>query len=259
MNRILVTGAKGQLGISLKEIASEFPELKFHFASKEELDITSSETLEAFFSTHRLDVCINTAAYTNVEEAERNPEAAFEVNASGVRTLAMICRKYNVLLLHISTDYVFDGKNEKGYFPDDAPNPINVYGKSKLQGEVYIRHILDDYVILRTSWLYSEHGANFYKTIRRKLLEEGTIGVTDQQRGCPTHARDLARFILEWIIDPERQFGIMHYAGKEVMTWYEFARNIAREHAPDLIDKIVKDNNYRSFAARPANSVLLQT
>ena len=259
MNRILVTGADGQLGRSLKEISSDYPDHKFYFTDKEELDITQPEALEAYFSQHRIEVCINAAAFTDVDGAERNPEAAFEINASGVKHLALTCQKYNVLLIHISTDYVFDGENKQGYSPQDPPNPINVYGASKLQGEAYVRHILEEHVILRTSWLYSDYGTNFYKTIRRKLAEEDRIGVTDLQKGCPTHARDLARFIMEWMEDPERKYGILHFSGEQEMTWYEFAKKIAMEHAPDQVKRIVKDNKYRSFAARPANSVLLRS
>lgn len=257
MNRILVTGSKGQLGRSLHEIAGNYPEFKFHFTDKESLDITQADRLEAYFSEHPVDVCLNAAAFTDVDGAERSPETAFEVNATGVKNLALSCQKHDVLLIHISTDYVFDGEKEGGYLPDDAPNPINEYGASKLQGENYIRHILDQFVIIRTSWLYSEYGKNFHTTIRKKLIEQQTIGVTSLQKGCPTHARDLARFILNWLQNPDREYGILHFAGDEVMTWYDFARKIALEYDPALVEKIVKDDNYRSFAARPANSVLL--
>lgn len=247
------------MGMSLREIVGEYPGFTFHFATKEELDITEPDALDEYLQHQRIDVCINAAAYTDVEGAERSPETAFEVNASGVKHLALACKKHHVLLIHISTDYVFDGKKEAGYSPGDNPNPINAYGASKLQGETYVRHILDEYVILRTSWLYSEYGKNFFTTIRRKLQEEGPIGVTDLQRGCPTHARDLARFILDWLQDPKREYGILHFSGDEVMTWFDFAKKIAREYEAGEVEKIVKDNNYRSFAARPSNSVLLRS
>ena len=257
MNRILVTGSQGQLGRSLNEISGDYPELEFYFTDKEDLDITKADKVESYFSEHAIDGCLNAAAFTDVDGAERSPKSAFEVNATGVKNLAFACRKHDVFLIHISTDYVFDGEKEGGYLPNDTPNPINVYGASKLQGENYIQHILEHYVIIRTSWLYSEYGKNFYTTIRKKLIEEESIGVTGLQKGCPTHARDLARYILNWWHDPDRRYGILHYAGEDVMTWYEFAQKIAREHDPVLVEKIVKDDNYRSFAARPANSVLL--
>lgn len=258
MKRILVTGAAGQLGMSLREIADECPEYTFDFATKEKLDITQASALDDYFQHKHIDVCINAAAYTDVEGAERSPETAYEINATGVKHLALTCKKYQVLLIHISTDYVFDGNKEDGYTPEDKPRPINAYGASKLQGETYVREILDNYVILRTSWLYSDYGKNFFTTIRRKLQEEGQIGVTDLQRGCPTHARDLARYILDWLKDPDREYGILHFSGEEAMTWYDFARNIAVEHAPDRVEHVVRDNRQRGTAARPANSVLLR-
>ncbi len=257
MNRILVTGSNGQLGRSLYEIAGDYPEFTFYFTDKADLDITHADRVEAYFAENPIDICINAAAFTDVDGAERAPEKAFEVNATGVKNLALCCQKYNVLLIHLSTDYVFDGEKESGYLPDDTPNPINVYGASKLQGENYIRHILELFVIIRTSWLYSEYGKNFYTTIRKKLLKEDTIGVTGLQTGCPTHARDLARFILDWCKDPDRRYGILHFTGEEAMTWYEFAQKIAREYDPVMTEKIIEDNNYRSFAARPVFSILL--
>lgn len=256
MNRVLVTGAGGQLGQHLKKLASAFPDLKFTFVTKEELDITDEVALDTFFNVNPVDFCINTAAYTDVDGAEKLAQEAFKVNATGVKLLALSCFKHHITLVHISTDYVFDGKKEEGYYPEDATNPINVYGASKLQGETYIRHILDQYAIIRSSWIYSETGKNFYTKISKKLREEERIGVTNEQRGRPTHAKDLAEFILQWIENENRSYGILHFAGPEIMTWYEFAKKIAREQGLGHEGKIVKDNNYRSFAPRPAHSVL---
>jgi dTDP-4-dehydrorhamnose reductase len=256
MNRVMVTGAGGQMGQQLLEISSTYPELKFTFASRADLDITDDAALESFFKNKSFDYCINAAAFTDVDGAERSIEQAFEVNATGVKLLSKACHKHHVTLIHLSTDYVFDGKKKEGYFPDDITNPINVYGASKLQGETYVRQILEQYAIIRSSWLYSNYGKNFYTTISKRLLEEESIGVTNTQTGRPTHAKDLGQFILDWIIDENRQYGILHFAGPEIMTWYEFAIKIAIEQGLGHEGKIVKDNNYRSFATRPAHSVL---
>jgi len=256
MIRVLVTGAGGQLGQHLRESTSEYPGLDFIFASKADLDITDEAALDVYLDKNPVDFCINTAAYTDVDGAEKLAEEAFRVNATGVKLLALSCHKHHVTLVQISTDYVFDGKKEEGYYPEDETNPINVYGASKLQGETYIRHILEQYVIIRSSWIYSEIGKNFYTTITKKLREEERIGVTNVQRGRPTHARDLAEFILQWIKNENRSYGILHFAGPEIMTWYEFAKKIEKEQGLGHEGKIVKDNNYRSFAPRPAHSVL---
>ncbi|NND15977.1 MAG: dTDP-4-dehydrorhamnose reductase [Eudoraea sp.] len=256
MNRVLVTGAGGQVGQQIQEIATEFPDLAFTFASRSDLDITDEEAMDAYLGKNPVDFCINTAAFTDVDGAERLPEQAFKVNATGVKLLAMACHKYRITLVQISTDYVFDGKKKDGYNPDDVTNPINVYGASKLQGETYVRHILEQYAIIRSSWIYSNTGNNFYTTISQKLLEEKSIRVTDAQRGKPTHAKELAKFIVQWIMNENRSYGILHFAGPVIMTWFEFAKKIAMEQGLGHEGKIVKDNNYRSFAPRPAHSVL---
>ncbi len=168
MIRVLVTGADGQLGKCIQEIASSYSQLKIDFADKNELDIVLREDVYSFFSKNSYDFCINCAAYTNVEQAEKTPEIAYSVNAEGVKNLALACKDNGVKLIHISTDYVFDGEKKEGYYPTDIPNPINEYGKSKLKGEQYIQEILNEYIIIRTSWLYSNYGHNFYKSILEK-------------------------------------------------------------------------------------------
>src|SRR5690606_31594138 len=153
----------------------------------------------------------NCAAYTNVEEAEQNPELAFKVNADGTRNLALACKEHGTTLIHISTDYVFDGKKDTPYTINDKPNPINEYGKSKLKGEEHIRQILYNHFILRTTWLYSKkYGHNFYRTILKKAIEGQELRITDQQLGCPTNTETLARFILDEIIMGKKPFGTHH-------------------------------------------------
>lgn len=256
MKRILVTGASGQLGMSLQEIHKKYPQMEFVFKNSTALDITNAQEVQQVFSSGAFDYCINCAAYTQVEQAERTPEIAFKVNAEGVKNLALACKKHIVILIHISTDYVFDGKKGMPYTVDDTPNPINEYGKSKWEGEKYIQEILNKYFIVRTSWLYSDHGKNFYKTVLEKAKRGEILRITDQQTGCPTHAGNLARFILELIVEENTQFGIYHFTDGEVMTWYDFAKKIISKNNLNGTTKIVRDNNNRSFALRPKNSIL---
>lgn len=257
MIRVLVTGAGGQLGMCLQKIAPNYSDILFSFKSKLNLDITHKQDINKVFESENFDFCINCAAYNNVEEAEKNSTAAFLVNAEGVKNLAEACNKNNAKLIHISTDYVFDGENEKGYLPTDKPNPINEYGKSKLQGEICIQEILNEYLIIRTSWLYSEYGHNFYKTILGKAEKGETLRVTDSQMGCPTDANHLAAYILKVLERDKWHSGIKHFTDKKAMTWFNFAVLILKKHHLDSKVKIVKDKNYRSFAKRPAFSILI--
>lgn len=257
LKRILVTGASGQLGLSLQDLASEYPTFQFVFTNSKDLDITNENSVLQIFITGNFDYCINCAAYTKVEEAEKRPEIAFKVNAEGVKNLALACKLNNVTLIHISTDYVFDGEKESAYTVDDHPNPINVYGKSKWEGEKYIQEILDEYFIVRTSWLYHKiHGHNFYKTILEKAKKGEELRITDDQIGCPTDAINLAKYLIHFIANNNQPYGIYHFTDGEAMTWYYFAENILEENGLKSTTTIVKDNNYRSFAKRPRHSVL---
>ena len=257
MKKILVTGASGQLGQCLQKISDQYLELEFTFLNSKQLDITSTLAVNTTFSSNHFDYCINCAAYTNVEQAEKTPEKAFKVNAEGVRNLALACKKNKVILIHISTDYVFDGEKEDGYLPSDLPNPINEYGKSKLRGEKYIQEILDDYMIIRTSWLYSEFGNNFYKTILQKAISHENIHVTDSQIGCPTDAANLATYLLNLIENDLNEYGILHFSNGEAMTWFDFAKKILIEHDLHNKVKLFRDKKYRTFVRRPVNSVLI--
>lgn len=255
MKRILVTGANGQLGKCIQKIAKDYKDLEFLFFDSGELNITNDDQIQAVFSKNEYQYCINCAAYTNVEQAEKTPEIAFAVNADGVAFIAEACKENNAMLIHISTDYVFDGEKEEPYNTTDIPNPINEYGKSKLKGEEYIQEIMDVYFIVRTSWLYSEFGNNFYKTILKKAKE--TLYVTDEQTGCPTDANNLAKFIVNnLILDEKPAYGIYHFTDDIPMTWYDFAKEILKKNKLDTTSRVVKDNNYRSFVKRPKYSVL---
>ncbi|MFS4446100.1 dTDP-4-dehydrorhamnose reductase [Maribacter sp. 2307UL18-2] len=258
MKRVLVTGGDGQLGQCLRKISSDYKDLQFEFHSSKTLDITNSENVSSIFSKGNFAYCINCAAYTNVEQAEKTPEPAFAINAEGVRILSEQCRDHQVTLLHVSTDYVFDGTKKTGYFPDDETNPINVYGKSKLGGELHVQELLERYVIVRTSWLYSEYGNNFYKTILRKAKAREDLEITEEQTGCPTNANHLAKYLLGLIAKGNPDYGVHHFTDGEAMTWYGFAKRILRENNLENKVKLEKGRNYRTLAKRPKNSILLR-
>lgn len=258
--KVLVTGAKGQLGKTIEELYFENNlGIVFTFVIKEELDITKEKEIKSLFIKSDFDYCINCAAYTNVEQAEKTLEIAFKVNATGVKYLAEACKHNNVILIHISTDYVFDGEKKEPYTIDDIPNPINEYGKSKLKGEEYIKQILDNYFIVRTSWLYSKkYGNNFYRTILGKTKTEKELFVTDEQIGCPTNAVSLSNFIINLIKEKSDVFGVYHFCDRVSMTWYDFAKQILQENNIDDKINLVKANKYCTFAKRPKRSVLLE-
>lgn len=255
---ILVTGANGQLGKTIEELFEDNNDnLNFVFVSKTELDITDEESLKQYFIENHFDYCINCAAYTNVEQAEKTPEMAFKVNAEGVKSLAEVCKETNTILIHISTDYVFDGDKQEPYTVEDIPNPINEYGKSKFLGERYIQDILGKYYIIRTSWLYSKrYGKNFYRTILEKAKTEKELFVTDEQVGRPTDAINLAEYIIDLILSQSKKYGIKHFCDKEVLTWFDFAKLILIENSLSSEVLLVRAKNYRTFAKRPKNSIL---
>lgn len=256
MKKILVTGANGQLGRCIKDAASEFSNFKFLFLSKEELNIEDEDLLNDFFSKHNFSHCINTAAYTNVEKAESEKERAFAINAEGVRNLAKISKEHNVTLLHISTDYVFDGKKDSPYLETDLTNPLNVYGASKLKGEEYIQQICEKYFIFRTSWLYSQYGHNFLNTILKYTAEGKPLTITTEQTGTPTNANDLAMALLTVIAHHKDNYGVYHYSNSGETTWYGFAEEILLQAGKLKDANLAKTNHYTTFAARPEYSVL---
>ena len=225
MTRVLVTGANGQLGLALLEAAKD-SNLDLVFMDKNALDITNAEEVNKVFATQSFAFCINAAAYTDVDGAETNKVLAYAINATAVENLAKVCKQHGCWLIHISTDYVFDGTLDRPYMPSDTPNPLNVYGASKLAGEQAIEAVGGTYSIVRTSWLYSHFGNNFYTKLQAQLDAEETLRVTADQEGCPTAAEDMAAHLLSSISEAKLATGISHYCGNEVMTWLDLARRL---------------------------------
>lgn len=258
--KILVTGANGQLGKTLKELSSiHKEELQFIFTTKEELDITVKHKVKDYFSKNKFDYCINCAAYTNVDQAELDSKLAFKVNAEGVKCLAESCKDTNTILIQISTDYVFDGTKDKPYTEEDETNPINEYGISKLLGEHYIQGILKEYYIIRTSWLYSEYGNNFIKSMLRLSKEKDEINIVSDQNGSPTYTRDLAIVILKIIKFQNYNYGIYNYSNKGKASWYDFAKVFFEYLQKDIKLIPIETIAYSTAATRPKFSVLDKT
>jgi dTDP-4-dehydrorhamnose reductase len=249
MKRVLVTGANGQLGLALQGAAKDFP-LDLIFLDKNTLDITDAQAVKEVFASQSFAVCINAAAYTNVDGAETNKALAYALNATAVETLAKACKQHGCWLVHISTDYVFDGTLDRPYTPADAPNPLNVYGASKLAGEQAIEAVGGTYSIVRTSWLYSRYGNNFYTKLQAQIDAGKTLQVTADQKGCPTRAEDLAAHLLTGIANQQLPKGISHYCGSEVMTWLDLAKRLFPNQ------KILEWSGANSHTVRPKKVVL---
>lgn len=255
MINVLVTGASGQLALTIKELfLNNIDDIHFIFTNKSDLDVSNPVELNNFFSQAHIDYCINCAAYTNVELAEKNLKIAFEVNAYAVGTMAKICAQNNIILIHISTDYVFDGTKFEPYDEKDITNPINVYGKSKAEGEENILKHSNNYFIIRTSWLYSKYGHNFLNTVLKKINQNETMKVVGNQIGVPTSCADLAKFIYFLIETRNTNFGIYHFAPLGNTSWYGFATYIAQYFNKESF--IEKTNHFQTLAKRPKYSVL---
>ncbi|MBZ9629639.1 dTDP-4-dehydrorhamnose reductase [Salegentibacter sp. LM13S] len=259
MKNILVTGANGQLGACFKKISGNYPDFNFVFKSSSEADITEKPKLEKLFSEINFDWLINCAAYTNVEKAESEEVKAFRINAEGAQNLAEVCNENQAALIHFSTDYVFNGETDNPYQETDTTNPINVYGASKLKGELAITEVLKEHFIFRTSWLYSEFGHNFYKTILRKIEEKSELNITTTQTGTPTNANDLAEFVMEIIASENKNFGLYHFSNLGEATWYDFAKAILEFTGSSEEIRLNENNDFKTIAARPKYSVLDKT
>jgi dTDP-4-dehydrorhamnose reductase len=254
---ILVTGGNGQLGCSLR-LASAESEHCYIFTDVEELDITSAEAVEKFFRSEKPDVVINCAAYTAVERAEDDEAQADLINHQAVAILADACKRYDATLIHISTDYIFSGEGNTPYTEEYAPAPINAYGRTKLAGERAVVESGCKSIILRTSWLYSEFGNNFVKTMQSLMASRSEVRVVADQIGTPTYAGDLAAAIT-YIINSGQldKMGTYHYSNEGVCSWYDFACEIARLSGNNECEiKPCTTEEYPTKAQRPRYSVL---
>jgi dTDP-4-dehydrorhamnose reductase len=253
---VLVTGSSGQLGQALQFIAGRYSVFQFYFAGSVEGDVTNKDQLTALFDKVKPDYCINAAAYTAVDKAETEQEKAFAVNVTGAKNLAENCKQHNAILIHVSTDFVFDGTKHAPYNEGDVTRPETVYGKTKREGEVKIEEILKEHYIIRTSWLYSQFGNNFMKTMLRVAKERTEINVVNDQTGTPTNAVDLAEVILQIISFNQGHYGIYHYSNEGETTWYGFAKKIFEVNGVIIDLRPITTNLYPTPAKRPHYSVL---
>ncbi len=254
--KILVTGANGQLGKELQQAAPAYPDFEFIFLSREDLPIHHFEMVRHYFSVYKPDYLINCAAYTAVDRAELEKDRAFQINGEAVGVLAAVCNKYGTKLVHISTDYVFDGMAKEPYKEDAPTNPQSVYGASKLQGEKEALQFAPGCIIIRTSWVYSGFGKNFVKTMRKLMSEKEEINVVNDQLGSPTYAADLAEAILQIIASGNWQPGLYHYSNAGIISWYDFALTIKELTGSACKINPIPTSQYPTPAKRPAWSAL---
>lgn len=260
---VLVTGANGQLGQAIEFISGNYPEINFVFCDSSELDITNKENCREAFIKYKPNFCINAAAYTAVDKAESEPQKAHLINVIGPTNLAEICKENGVVLLHISTDFVFDGNQTKPYTEMDTPNPTSVYGQTKLDGEKSIQEILKQHFIIRTSWVYSQFGNNFMKTMLRLASERDSLSVVNDQIGTPTNAVELAEVLIK-IVSSDSQllisnFGIYNFSNEGHCSWYDFAKKIFEINNINIDIAPIPTSSYPTPAKRPTQSVLDKT
>ena len=258
MSNILVTGANGQLGSELKDLSSLYPNDTFIFTDVAELNICNHTEVKEFIVKNEINIIINCAAYTAVDKAEEQFELSNKINHLAVKNFASIAKEYNIKLIHVSTDYVFDGTNHVPYQETDKPNPQSVYGQTKLDGELAIQKINPaNTIIIRTSWVYSNYGNNFVKTMLRLGKERKELGLIVDQIGTPTHARDLAKTVLE--IFPNinnKNVELFHYSNEGVCSWYDFAKAIFEIKGINVKVNAIETFQYPTAAKRPSYSVL---
>jgi dTDP-4-dehydrorhamnose reductase len=258
MSNVLVTGANGQLGSELKELSSQDPNNTFVFTDVGELDICNHTAVKEFIVKNDINIIINCAAYTAVDKAEKQFELSNKINHLAVKNFASIAKEYNIKLIHISTDYVFDGTNHVPYQETDEPNPQSVYGTTKLAGENAIKTINpNNTIIIRTSWVYSNYGNNFVKTMLRLGKERNELGVIVDQIGTPTYARDLAKTILDIFPKIEHEnVELFHYSNEGACSWYDLASAIFEIKGVNLKVNAIETFQYPTAAKRPSYSIL---
>ena len=257
---VLVTGANGQLGQALQSVSGINPQITFVFCSSSGLDITNLQSCIAVFEKYQPDYCINAAAYTAVDKAESETDKSHLINVIGARNIAEVCKKSKAVLLHVSTDFVFDGTSITPYTELDLPNPTGVYGKTKLDGEKAIQEIWNKCFIIRTSWIYSQFGNNFMKTMLRLASERTHLSVVNDQIGTPTNAVDLAEVLIKMIqfcqTTPIEVFGIYNFSNEGQCSWYDFAKKIFEINSIKIDLQPISSASYPTPAQRPAYSVL---
>ena len=262
---VLVTGANGQLWQAIRFIASDYPDIDFIFCSSSDLDITNKDNCESIFNKEKPDFCINAAAYTAVDKAESEPEKAHLINCIGAKNLAEACKDYNTKLIHVSTDFVFDGSKNEPYNEMDLLNPKGVYGQTKLEGEKAIQEVFDAYYIIRTSWVYSQFGNNFMKTMLRLASERTSLSVVNDQIGTPTNAVDLAHAILKIATSCHAElvsassYGIYNFSNEGQCSWFDFAKKIFEINRVKIDVTPIPTTQFPTPAVRPKYSVLDKT
>jgi dTDP-4-dehydrorhamnose reductase len=256
MKKILVTGANGQLGSEIKVLAPNYPNFDFIFTDIADFPLDQSNVILTNFNRIQPDIVINCAAYTAVDKAEQDTVVADAINHLAIATLASLCTESGAKLVHISTDYVFDGSSPVAYKEDDLPNPKSVYGATKLAGEIACLKNCPESIIIRTAWVYSEFGNNFVKTMLRLMSERDTLSVVNDQVGSPTYAADLAQVILTILDSDKWESGIYHYSNAGEISWFDFAKDIKAIAHKTCEIKGIPASSYPTPAERPAYSLL---
>lgn len=259
MLHILVTGSKGQLGSEIKKISKDYPTIKFTFVDREEMPLDDNDSIIRFLNQLQPNLIVSAGAYTAVDQAENEKELVDQINHLAVETMAKWCSNNHAKLIHISTDYVFDGKSDIPYKESDFTAPINWYGETKLRGEQAIECIMKEAVIIRTSWVYSEYGNNFVKTMLRLMKDRESIGVVNDQVGTPTYALDLAKTILSIIESDNWVSGVYHYSNEGKISWYDFAIEINKLNGLNCQVNPVSSAQFPTIAKRPNYSLLDKT
>ena len=259
IKNIIVFGAAGQLGQCLKKVAEEKGISNIHFLPENEANILDTAAIDKTFAHYKPAYAINCAAYTAVDKAEDELDLARKINKTGAENLAIACKAHNTALVHISTDFVFKGNTPDPLVEEDIAEPISVYGLTKLEGEQDIVSILPEHFIIRTSWLYSEYGNNFVKTMLKLGAERDLLKIIGDQVGTPTYGIDLAGCVLDIILSGQTEYGIYHYSNEGVTSWYDFAKGIFDLSATEVKVLPIRTSEYPTKATRPAYSVMDKT
>jgi len=256
MSNIVVFGASGQLGQCLKKVAEIQGTASIHFPSEIDADILNKEALKKIFDAYKPAWCINCAAYTAVDKAEDDVDKARAINKTGAANIAELCQQFGAMMIHTSTDFIFKGDKPIPLVEDDVAEPINIYGLTKLEGELAVSASLEKYYTLRTSWLYSEYGNNFVKTMLKLGAERDELCIIADQVGTPTYAMDLADCILQIISSGKDAYGTYHYSNEGVASWYDFAKAIFDISGTKVKALPIRTSEYPTRAVRPAYSVM---